>query len=535
MVPPVAEYIAYADTHAFSHLITDYLASEPFLTPFRAFPLGIEGIRQAIAERKLHPVDRASLVTTLRLQYHHFPLSAATAANIEALTSPESFSICTAHQPNLMTGYLYFIYKIVHTIRLAHDLNALFPANHFVPVYYLGSEDNDLDELSKFRYGSDTYTWDAGGQTGAVGRMATPSLAPLIAELFRHLGPPGPNLDTIKQLITDAYMLHDDISSATLFLVNELFGRYGLVVLNPDSAALKRAFIPVMKADLFHQSSLTTVSNTISALGERYKVQAHPRPINLFYLKDSIRERIELNKDFWNVLNTDIRWSRQELETELSTWPERFSPNVILRPLFQETILPNVVFIGGGSEVAYWLQLKSLFEQHHVFFPAVHLRQSIWWMEPRAAKLLERLNISLADAFLPAGEILKMLVDQKRASSYSLDAEMKELEATFAHIHERAIQTDPTLGGAASAALARMKKHADRLSHKMLRAEKRKLSLEHQWIANLHQFVFPGGVLQERSDSFLSLFLKYGPAFIDIIFDNVDVSRASFLVLSESE
>src|SRR5690606_34380866 len=153
---------------------------------------------------------------------------------------------------------------------------------------------------------------------------------------------------------------------------HSLFGKYGLVVIDPDEAALKQAFIPVMQADLLEHPAERLVNGAIARLGAaHYKAQAHPRTINLFYLKDDLRERIERKGARWEVLHTDIAWGQESLLAELHAHPERFSPNVMLRPLYQETILPNVSFIGGGAEVAYWLQLRELFVEHGVFYPVV--------------------------------------------------------------------------------------------------------------------------------------------------------------------
>ena len=250
----------------------------------------------------------------------------------------------------------------------------------------MGSEDNDIDELGTFRFRGDKFVWDGSGQSGAVGRMDTAGLKPLINSLFKQFGPPGKNCDDLLEIITEAYAKQKTIGAATQYLVNALFGRFGLVVLDPDDAEFKKSFVPVMEDELLNKASYPIITSQIKKLGEHYKIQAHPREINLFYLADQLRERIERNGEKWVVLNTAIEWTKNELLKELNEHPERFSPNVMLRGLYQETILPNAVFIGGGAEVAYWLQLKPLFEHYKVFYPAVHLRQSVMWVENNETK-----------------------------------------------------------------------------------------------------------------------------------------------------
>ena len=348
-------YLPYSQTNSFSQLVTDYLSHNERIKRFYKYGTDKESLCEAVKERKPFPIDRERLVTCLSRQYRTLNKQQPVEKNIQLLLKENTFTVCTAHQPNLLTGYLYFVYKILHAIKLAEELKTAFPENNFVPIYYMGSEDNDIEELGTFRYNGKKFTWDGAGQAGAVGRMKTESLKPLLEELFKELGPPGDYCTELQTLLTHAYLQHDTIAGATQYLVNELFGQYGLVVLDPDDASLKETFIDVMKDDLLHHTANHIVSKQIAQLSEHYKIQAHPRAINLFYLKDQQRERIEKINGKWIVLNTNIQWQEEQLLEELKDHSERFSPNVILRGLFQESILPNVAFIGGGSEVAYWL------------------------------------------------------------------------------------------------------------------------------------------------------------------------------------
>lgn len=217
-----AHYLAYRDTRRFSELVLDYLDAAPALDEFYQFQPNAKGLEQAIAARQNFPVDRETLIKVLQEQYAHLPLEEKAEANIQALAQPNCYTVCTAHQPNLATGYLYFVYKILHAIKLADTLNEQYPDKHFVPVYYMGSEDADLDELGSFRFRERTFTWDANGQTGAVGRMQTDSLAPLLDELFQQFGPPGTVMDELQLLLRQAYAPGQTIATATRILVHGL-------------------------------------------------------------------------------------------------------------------------------------------------------------------------------------------------------------------------------------------------------------------------------------------------------------------------
>jgi len=287
-VPSGHKYLPYSDTGSFSRLVTDYLSADNKLNDFYQFAPNANGLKKAIEERAKFPVNRVVLVETLEKQYNHLDRHENVNRNLALLANENTFTVCTAHQPNLLTGYLYFIYKILHAIKLADVLKQENPDKHFVPVYYMGSEDNDLEELGTFRYEGQKYIWQGSGQTGAVGRMQTAGLQPLLHELFNKFGPPGSNRDELINMLTIAYLQHDTIAKATQYLVNELFGRFGLIVLDPDEAAFKQAIFPLLKDELLHQNAFDITNSQIEKLEVNYKAQAHPRPINLFYLKDSL-------------------------------------------------------------------------------------------------------------------------------------------------------------------------------------------------------------------------------------------------------
>ena len=363
-----ADKLSYRQTNYFSKIVLDYLDQASSLQPFYNFPPTTDGIKKTIEQRKKIPVDRKLLAEELKKQYAAINTDNKVKENIEALLSENTFTITTAHQPNIFTGPLYFLYKIIHAIKLAENLNESVAGHKFVPVYYMGSEDADIDELGHIYLDGEKLSW-ATKQTGAVGRMKVDKdLLKIIEKMEGQLWA-EPHGKEVIELIKQSYKEGDTIQSSTFRLVNALFGKYGLIVLIPDNAALKSRMIDVFTDDLLQQQPSSIVSSTSAKLSEIYKVQANPREINLFYLKDNIRERIEVKSDKYEVLNTAISFSKDELLAELNDHPERFSPNVILRGLFQETILPNIVFIGGGGELAYWLQLKELFAHYKVSYP----------------------------------------------------------------------------------------------------------------------------------------------------------------------
>lgn len=524
-------YLPYSETGYFSRLVNDYTSRNPGLEAFYEYTPDVAGIARAISERRTFPVDRQRLVTALSRQYTGVAASPAVLENIQLLLEETTYTITTAHQPNLLTGYLYFVYKILHAIKLAEELNRKHPGKHFVPVYYMGSEDNDIEELGVFRYGGEQFVWDGNGQSGAVGRMSPAGLKPLLDQLFHVMGPPGNHCDQLKDILSRAYLSHASIGAATRFLVNELFGAYGLVVLDPDDATLKAAFIPVMEDELLNGNTLGIVNKQTALLEEQYKAQMFPRPVNLFYLADQIRERIERQGDKWIVLNTQITCDKSQIISELHSNPDRFSPNVALRGLYQETLLPNVAFIGGGAEVAYWFQLKPLFQHYNVFYPPLLLRQSVLWISETASVLRKQTGLRLADIFSDPVTLERNYVAAYSDADWQTGKEKESIEAIMNTLAVKAAVVDPTLGPSANAALTKMRHQLVVLEQKMLRAEKRKLEIGLRRIERLKKALFPSGSLQERTENFADYYLQYGAAFFDTVKDGILPLSEAFLII----
>lgn len=509
-------YLPYEKTGKFSKIVTDYVSGSEDLRSFYQFDVDIEGVRAAIEARKDAPVNRKVLVAQLNKQYEDISDKLHVQSAIDSLLDDNTFTICTAHQPNIFLGPLYFIYKIVHTIRLAAVLKEQFPGCHFVPVFYMGSEDADLDELNHVAVDGTLYKWHT-TQKGAVGRMRidTPFLD-LVALLSGRLLS-EPYGEEIVSKLRECYTLDRSIEQATFRFIHSLFQDKGLVILLPDNAALKSAFISVIEKDVFDHHSTQVVEKTSNALSQKYKAQAYPREINLFYLKDDIRKRIEAEQDYFRVVDTDIIFSKDEMKNEIEAHPERFSPNVILRGLFQEMILPDVAWIGGGGELAYWLQLRDLFYEFQVPFPVLILRNSFLILNERYMKLMEKLNLSITDLFKGEKTLMNEIVQRESELTLHLAAEINSSANIYEAIKLKVNKIDPTLVIHADALKHRQQKLLEAMEKKMLRAEKKKFASEKNHLEKIFRQNFPDGGLQERKESFLLFYAKYGHDFLKML------------------
>lgn len=527
-------YLPFESTGYFSKIVEDYLQQHENIKPFYLHEPNWEGIETSIQSRNQHPVNRNILAEVLQQQYQGQEHTKAVQKNIQLLTLSSTYTITTAHQPNLFTGPMYFVYKILHVIKLSASLSAKYPDKNFVPVFYMGSEDADLDELGFVNIEGARWSWDT-KQSGAVGRMnVDKQLLSLIESIAGQLGV-LPNGNEWVHLLRKCYTNGKSIQEATLSLVHALFGQYGLVVLIPDQPALKKLFAPVMAKELKEQFSHKAVTATIQLLEQYYKVQAAGRPINLFYLIDDKRERIEKEGDIFTVPTIGLRFTEQEIMHELDAHPERFSPNVILRGAFQETILPNIIFVGGGGELAYWLELKTVFEKAGVAYPLLMLRNSFSIASAKLSQKQLSLQLTDADLFLPEHQLISQYVEQHSEYQLHLNKEKEILKAYYDQLNKTASLIDPTLKDHINALSHQALKKVDELEKKMKRAEKRNFSTAAHQIQSIKQALFPGNSLQERQENLASFYARYGPEIIDMIYQaSGDLSPAFGLIKIQS-
>ena len=527
-----ATRLAYKDLGYFSKIILDYLDQNSNLLPFFNHPVSKEGLASAIKEREGFATDRKLLVEGLKKQYQSLPASSAVNENLDKLAQENSFTITTAHQPVIFTGTLYFIYKILHTIKLAEQLTKDFPGKNFVPVFFMGSEDADLDELGHIYMGNEKLVWET-KQKGAVGRMNNKGLEKIIAKLEGELSihPFGKELIT---LLKESYLNSPDIQTATLKLLHTLFAEYGLIVFIPDNSVFKKALQPVFEEDLFSQTSSKIVEKTINQLSEHYKVQAQPRAINLFYLKEDIRERIEKKGEQFVVNGTKISFSEVEMKAELLNHPERFSPNVILRGIMQETLLPNIAFIGGGGEMAYWLELKGLFNHYKVPYPVLILRNSFLIIEKKWKERIHKLGLTEMDIFKPLEQLINQHVKKNSANQLSLGKEKEAAIQYYDKLKLVSSQIDITLKKHVESLEKKAIHHIDQLEKKILKAEKRKFEDQQRQIQSLKAALFPFNNLQERIENFMPYYAKWGHNFISLLYQYSLSIEQEFIVLEEN-
>ncbi|MCL4136327.1 UNVERIFIED_CONTAM: hypothetical protein GTU68_043821 [Idotea baltica] len=506
--------IPFAKTGYFSKVICDYLAKDKELESFYSNFPEISGFKKQLELKRqsFNANTRHTLVNVLTKQYQNLTVANLTEQNIQLLNKENTFTVTTGHQLNLFTGPLYFLYKIISTINLCKQLKLEFPEENFVPIYWMATEDHDFDEINYFNFKGQKISWNIESK-GGVGRLSTEGLDQ-VTSIFEKSLDGSKNAKKIIQLFKEAYLNHKNLADATRYLANELFGENGLVIIDADSKQLKELFKPFVKDELLNQTSFKEVSGTIKNLEKGYNIQVNPREINLFYLTDTLRERIVFEEGVYKVVETNITWSKEEILSEVNEHPERFSPNVIMRPLYQEVVLPNLCYIGGGGELAYWLELKAYFEKVEIPFPILLLRNSALIISDKQLNKAEKLNISIDELFLDQHELINKKIKEISEIKIDFTNQRNALEEQFSDLEIIAENTDKSFIGAVKAQKVKQLKGLDTLEKRLLKAQKRKLNDEVERIKELQNQLFPNSSLEERQRNFSELYLEHGDMFI---------------------
>ncbi|MCM2302709.1 MAG: bacillithiol biosynthesis cysteine-adding enzyme BshC [Flavobacteriaceae bacterium] len=523
------ESIPLVETALLSNLVTDYLNKDSEVKNLYVNFPNVKGFENQIEKRKhFNPQLRELLVAVLENQNKKLNLSEKTKLHIHQLKSENTFTVTTGHQLNLFTGPLYVIYKILTTINLTEKLQKDFPKNKFVPVFWMATEDHDFEEINHFWVSNQKIQWNK-KSGGAVGKITTDDLQ-AVFEQFKGIIKNEPNAGYLLNLFENSYLKHKNLADANRFLINELFGAYGLVIIDGNDHQLKNQFKKYIVDELIENSCFKEVEKCNSEIAEKYKIQVNPREINLFYFINGERQRIVYERNKYYILHTSKIFTQAEMLDEVSHFPEKFSPNVLMRPLYQEIILPNLCYIGGAGELAYWLQLKSYFEQQKVDFPILLLRNSALILTTKQQEKLHQLNISLEELLIPLPQLINKKIKEISTVTIDFSKEYENLKAMFSAMEKIAELTDKSFIGAVRAQHQKQINGLSKLEKRLLKAEKRKHHIYINQLTKVHLEIFPNNNLQERVKN-TSDFLILNKNFIEDLSNQFDPLSMSFDIL----
>lgn len=504
--------IPYTQLPFHSQLVKDYLLGNIKLTEFYQNPPTLAGLIEASKNRKFDANHRTVLNTALQKQYQELEISKAVSENITQLKQPNTFTITTGHQLCAYGGPAYFIYKIASVINLSKQLNADNPGAHHVPVFWMASEDHDFEEISEVFFYGKSWKWEPDFENAGKVPVGTINPKPIAAwamamkEYFREDIHANALLDIFEQ----AYAQEPTMAAATRKILNTLFGKYGLVIIDGNDRELKQLFIPHLTKEIKEISAQHWVQETTEKLVSKgYSGQIQAREVNLFYIdSEGLRNRIDKVENSFQLLLNKTIFTSEKIQEEIKNFPERFSPNVVLRPLYQECILPNIAYIGGPAEVAYWLQLKGVFDFHQIDFPVLLVRNSFLLLNAASAEKTMGMGISWVELMSKnADELVANYLKQHHSEALDFEAEMQILESLFEKLQTRAAGIDKQIVTQMAVDQKAMKEGLQKIQAKFNKSVKQKSDLEVKSIQRMKSTIFPQNHFQER---YISYFEGYG-------------------------
>ena len=518
--------IEYNKVDGFSKLLIEYASNNgDFSDLITNFP-SLDNLNKQISYKSKNYDNkfRERLVKEIGIQYNDIELTALQKSNIKKLAENKTFTITTGHQLNLLTGPIYFIYKIISVVNLCEKMQKEYSKFNFVPIFWMASEDHDFEEINNFSFQGSKFKWSS-NQTGVVGEFKLDSINDVIIEFEKYVSD-SPYSTEIIELFRECYMDSNDLSGATRKLVNILFRKNGLIIIDANNKNLKTLFCDIIKKEINEKVVFNQSKKSIQRLNElNYNIQANPREINLFYIDDGKRERIIEMKNGFQISNGLKKWSLEQIQDDINDNPEKFSPNVLFRPIFQEYILQNICYIGGPAEVAYWLQLKSVFESLNLTFPVILNRNSALLLDKKLNDKLNKLNVSIE-------EILKEKL-VKKYSKLKLDfTNLKQnLTNQFLELKKIASQTDKSFIGALNAQEKKQVNGLEMLEKRLMNSEQRIHQDKIKRVLEIRDKLFPKGIPQERISNFSEFYVNEGINMISLIKNNLDPLSHKFSVI----
>lgn len=510
----IVDSIAISDFDVFSKIDRDLNKKNNSLSEFLRWAPELSTFHQIIQTR--NPAKKAVVAEVLHQQYADIPGAHAALPQITKLKLANTYTVCTAHQPCLFGGPLFVISKAISTIKLARQIQDQHPEVTIIPFFVIGSEDHDVAELNHTYVNGQKIEWNT-LQQGPVGRFKNEDIYKCIEEVKNLL--PGNEFDhNLISLLDAAYSKEKTFGQSFQFLLATLFADYGLLVLNTDHVLLKQEFAPFIKSELTGSVSKNVVIDTQNALASRgYEAASYARDINLFYLDNGFRERIERENGTYKIAGLNKEVSATEFIKESEEHPERFSPNVIMRPVYQEVLLPNLAYVGGGGELAYWLERKNQFEKLGVDYPMLVRRDSFLIATEQEVNQMKEYHLTLHDLDKRSDVMINELAERISKSDLDLKSEQAEILKWMDQIKIKSIAIDPTLGATVEGEKNKLQKSIEYIEKKLLKSEKQKLEVQLNRAKKLKERLMPDGGLAERKENFITYYSIYGQRLFDVL------------------
>ncbi|SMP07616.1 bacillithiol biosynthesis cysteine-adding enzyme BshC [Chryseobacterium profundimaris] len=521
--------ISFQDIASIPQLIKDFLNHN--IEGFEENTFSLQNFKNKIHEKQnsFKPEKREILAAALENQLSGLTISPKQKQNVQDIKLENTFTITTGHQLNLFSGPVFFVYKILQTIKTCSYLKEHFPEYNFVPVYWMASEDHDFTEINHFKTESNYYEINE-KSGGAVGRIPVTDTF-FISEFEKEFKDHVFGTELILML-KEAYKIGNTLTHAIQILVNRLFSEFGLLILDGDSEELKAQMKETFRDELINSSLHEESKQKVDFLTEKYgKVQVNPREINLFYLTET-RDRIDFNGNHYIIVDKNRQFTKEEILKELENHPEKFSPNALMRPVYQETILPNLAYIGGNAEIMYWLELKDYFAKINLPFPILIPRNSMLFLHKKILGKIEKLQLKIEDFFQNFTAITNNKILDNNEIVRLLEKKESQLIHQFSELKAAAENTEKSFGNMVKAEEVRQMKSFKRMRKRLLHAEKIKQNELLERLENLFLDVHPSKNWQERVYNFSVFFADHGNAWLETCLEEMQIDESKLIILA---
>ncbi len=498
-----------------SRLFSAYITDYPRLADYYAGDWREDSSYKAVAQKlTASPVDRRILVDVLEEQNANWENGTLAAQ----LRDPDSLAVVTGQQVGIFGGPLYTFYKALSAVRLAERLTRML-SRPVIPVFWIEGGDHDLDEVRQISL-IGTKIWYEGhrppdtGNLGSVGSLVfNADMDRVRADLIGHL--PGSEFrDQVLGNYYSAYRQGITFTDAFAHTLKSLLGRGTMVFMNPEDCRLKELTAPLLRRELREYAiTYTALKTTSDTLENSYHAQVHVRPGNVFRLRGSLRESLHPGSEGYRP-----QFSEAELipiDQIHKIPPCSLSPNVVMRPLVQDSLLPTVAYVAGPGEVAYFAQLKALYRWAKRPMPIIFPRASLTIIEPRIAKLMERHALTVEELADEISELMRRRVLEGSEFAQAFDTAGQMLDACADGVRPAVTQVDVTLRPTVEATLAQWRKALAKLRQRTERAEKRHHEQLMTQIEHCKAALYPNGNVQERELPALYYLTKYGDSFVE--------------------
>lgn len=525
--------ISFADL-PFNKLFQDYTLNFDTLSPFfQINPFSEKDIESAIHSYNFHN-SRDKTVELLKQYNKQFGAGKKTIQSIEKLKREDSVAVVTGQQLTLFGGPLFTVYKILTAIHFAKEWEEKYDIT-CVPVFWMADEDHDYEEVSAIGLPQteDHKTFQLDRNSKAEPRVAEIEIDERFNDFKKRVVENQFDTDFTDQLwrkFDSCYQSGTPFGTAFGKLILALFADHGILLAGTAHPAIKKHLIPTLKSAVENVEGQyqDLKDQTDELISNGYHGQVQLQPSNLFWI-DGERNRIKLSYENsnWTADGADKTWSSEELINEISNIPERFSPNVFLRPIMQNELLPGFAYVAGPSEISYYGQMKKFYDNFGQKMPVIAPRFSATLIESGIDRIFDKLPFELPAYNKRIEDLESEFIEQ--SDSPDIEKIFESWKKDINNISESRIKKikaiEPTLEGSSEKAIATFFNELDKLKGKVYRSVKEQEKTQLKRIRKIKNNLFPNGNLQEREVAFIYFMNKYGLNIWDDLLDLLESEK----------